>query len=162
MNAVKEYLTSAVFAICAAGICGMLSFDEKLGKYVRFTVSLCVLAAILLPLRPTLVYLKDMSYDINELENIIDDKLGEYSGKVSSSLTEHSLEILKSAIKERLRADLGIPEHECELLMELKEDASVVEKITVILYGYSVWKDPDEIKSYMYSLVECECEVALG
>ena len=67
MDAVKEYLVSAIIAMCAAGIIGMLAPENGSGKYLRYIVSICLLASLLVPLRPVFEMLSSLSGTTHEV-----------------------------------------------------------------------------------------------
>lgn len=163
MEVVKEYFLCVMSAAVAAGIIGMLAPEGSgVGKYVKFAVSLCVLLSVLAPLRPAIEYLYALSE--TDAEMMIDESIEKYTDSTNKLIIEQNVNVVINTIKQKLLEKFDIPAHECEVSVDTKEESGEVSvsKITVVLSGYSMWKDPKEISSFVSELCGCECEVILG
>ncbi len=163
MEAVKEYFLCVIIAAVAAGLIGILAPDGNgVGKYVRFAASLAVIAAVCTPLRPAVEYLYALSE--TDVSAVIDDELEKYTERTNQLITEQSTAIVCETIKTELSEEFDIPLHECEIILDTEEESGEIRliKVTVVLSGYSMWKDPKEIKNFVSDLAGCECEVILG
>ena len=162
---IKEYFSSVLSAFFAAGLFGMLIPEKSAtGQCVRYLIALCVVVSILLPLRPALDYLISLCYDREGLESIIDSNFAEYWDSTNKLILEQNNEIICDAIKNELKEKMSIPPHECDVVLETKTESGEIRisKVNVILCGYSMWKDANEIKSLVYSLTGADCEVIAG
>ena len=86
-----------------------------------------------------------------------------YAELLNGYLTEYSTEQFKFGIKEILLNNYGIPEEECEILIDTKIDSGQlrVDKMQILLSGRSIFKNPYDIEHYITELVGCECCVLI-
>ena len=162
----KEFLHSIIIvAITISLFNQLLPVGRGFEKYARF-VGMLVLATLVLS--PVINMIKgfDEDFFIDIRDDIADIENGgnnEYSELLNGYLTEYSTEQFKLGIKEILLNNYGIPEEECEILIDTKIDSGQlrVDKMQILLSGISIFKNPYEIEYYFTELVGCECSVLI-
>jgi len=162
----KEFLHSIIIvAITISLFNQLLPVGRGFEKYARF-VGMLVLATLVLS--PVINMIKgfDEDFFIDIRDDIADIENGgnnEYSELLNGYLTEYSTEQFKLGIKEILLNNYGIPEEECEILIDTKIDSGQlrVDKMQILLSGRSIFKNPYDIEHYITELVGCECSVLI-
>ena len=162
----KEFLHSIIIvAITISLFNQLLPIGRGFEKYARF-VGMLVLATLILS--PVINMIKgfDEDFFIDIRDDIADIENGgnnEYSELLNGYLTEYSTEQFKLGIKEILLNNYGIPEEECEILIDTKIDSGQlrVDKMQILLSGRSIFKNPYDIEHYITELVGCECSVLI-
>lgn len=162
---IKEYVLSVITASFAAGIFGILSPEKSgMGKYVKFLISLALILCIILPLRDAADLIVSFVSDPASAYGDIEGELEGYVERTNEQIIEQNTEMICSAIKKELKDKLGIPAHECDLTLEFESGSGEIrlKKVNVFLSGYSMWRDPRDIKSLVSELTDSECEVIAG
>lgn len=162
---VKEYVLSVITASFAAGMFGILSPEKSgTGKYVKFLISLALILSVILPLRDAADLIISFVSDPAAAYEIADGGLEKYVDRTNERIIEQSTETIGSVIKKELKEKLGIPARECDVTLEFDKGSEELKlkKVNVFLSGYSMWKDPKEIKSLVFELTGSECEVIAG
>lgn len=155
----EGYSLSILAASAVGALIGLLSPSGGVSKYLRLTVSLFLLCALLSPL-PSL--LKDLAN--GEFPHLPDreEQAEDYRDALDQALDEASKDyfvtMLTRAISEE--CDLDAETVRCTVLWQESEKL-LPRRVTVILSGGSIWKDPAPIKDYVISLLDCECAVAI-
>lgn len=162
----KEFLHSIIISAITISLFNqLLPIGRGFEKYARF-VGMLILATLILS--PVINMIKgfDKDFFIDIRDDIADIENGgnnEYSELLNGYLTEYSTEQFKLGIKEILLNNYGIPEEECEILIDTKIDSGQlrVDKIQILLSGRSIFKNPYDIEHYITELVGCECSVLI-
>ena len=166
MESIKECFLSLIIVLISAGLINIFAPEGKgkMDKYVKYTVSLAVLAALCIPLKPAIKFVASLAEKDVNIENYIIGEYSEYTDKTNKLIISENSEKICEGIKKTLFEKFEIPEHECDVELETKKNTECVvnvTKINIFLSGYSLWKDPREIEKYIYGLVNCACEVSV-
>ena len=159
------YVYSIVCIAAAGGIVCVVSPDSGIKKHLKLVCALCLLCVMIAP----------TSNFINSLRDVFDidgtGLLGESDGEVRDayeSIYNRYLEggysdNIGEAVKDVLYEKMGVSKENCRMLVQLSEKDGVreIRKITVILSGANVFKDPDQIKNTVFETFGCECECAI-
>lgn len=157
----KSYCLSILAAALAGALIGILSPSGGISKYLRLAVSCFLLYALLSPLPAILSLaleqespiLPDLpKEDHEEYESILDDALQESS-------KAYFTQMLTQTLCHELSIDAG--DLSCRVVWSEDEDSILPLRVTVILRGSAVWKDPTPIKELVRTLLDCECVVAI-
>lgn len=156
----EGYCLSILAASVIGAIVGLLSPTGGISKYLRLTVSLFLLCALLSPLPALLEDLVDGG-GISLLPDREEEK-EEYRESLEQALNDASKEYFISMLTRALREECSLAEGtvRCAVLWQ-EGDTLLPRRVTVILSGESIWKDPSPIKDYVHSLLDCECAVAI-
>ncbi len=158
----REYLMSVIGAALLVGVIGMMvptSAGEGLKRYVGLLGSLCVLCILIAPAAEVLEALSGLSR--GRLPEWLEKSGEEYSQKYSDFLLSVGKENIEEGIVALLGEQFGIPESEVSVTAEVRERDRELEvvRVTVVLTGRSVLRDPYAIEAYISSLLGCECIV---
>ena len=165
---VREYIFSVVCMAALGGIVMMVAPEgvrTGLKKHVKLICSLCLLCVMIDPVSQIIGSMKDLEIKPpdgmdgeDELQSIYESI---YEGKVESELSNGVGEL----VKEKLFEKFSIAKESCRVEVAFKDNDGdgmrEPSKITVILHGTSIFKDPRVIEEYISGLVGCECICAI-
>jgi hypothetical protein len=159
----KEYIFSLVCVSLVATVFKILCpRDATSQKSVRFLISIVIISAIFLP-----------SSRFGELLNTdyfasFEEMLGSYgegtdNSDFSESFERYGAEYVNAEIKKDVCKSFNVSESNCRTVasFEMKEGALCLERISVILSGKAIWKDPHAIEEYVRNTYGCACNVAI-
>ena len=99
--------------------------------------------------------------DINLLytEDVEDD----YSSELQNALDDASFAYFEGMLKQTLCQEFAIAEDDLRVRVEWAGTGMEMrpQKVTVILSGKAIWKDPAKIEGYVTSLLDCDCVSAI-
>ena len=166
MESIKNYLFSIMLVSVAAGAAEILAPEGEGGglkKHVRLLVSLIVLAVLIAPVSGLLGYISNFD-NYRGLFGAGHPGEGDFSAQAENTrqrILERGESEVAAGVTALLYDRFGIPGEEAKVVPELATgDAGIeVKKLTIVLYGRSVWKNPYEIEDYFVRLLGCPCEV---
>lgn len=156
----REYLMSIITAALIVGLVGALVPEGgDLHRYVTFAGSLCVLILLISPITRVLGFvgeLTDGGIDL-PLENSTEQYEEQFLQYITSLGNESIATELAGMICERF----DIAEQECHVKVDTYEAQGemAIGRVTVILSGKAIFRDPYEIEQYITDLIGCECAV---
>lgn len=163
MDDIKTYLLSIFATALLITVVDILApSGSGLSKYLKLTSSLvlvCILIAPTVSLAQRLKELTngDWSFSIEgEIEN-------SYSKELQNALDNASFAYFEGMLKQTLCEEFAIAEDDLRLRVDWSETGETVrpKKVTVILSGKAIWKDPAKIEGYVTSLLDCDCVSAI-
>ena len=165
----KEYVYSIVCLAAAGGLACLLSPEGSGGglkKHVKLISSVCLLCVLVSPLTGIMADLSDWLSGISAEEIVGSEELeSSYEKSYFDNLRSIYGDDLEGAVCHFLKQELGIPEDECRAIVELGneggEDAYAPRRITVVLSGRSILRDPSMVKRVVSKAFECECLCAI-
>lgn len=155
----QGYALSILAASLVGIVISLLSPEGATAKYLRLTVSLVLLCALLSPLPSVL---GDLLAD-GGLSYLPEDASPEdYEEEFDEALSSASKDYFSRLLSKSICEELSLPEGtvRCAILWADGDELSPV-RVTVILSGSSIWKDPAPIKAFVKDLLSCECTVAI-
>ncbi len=156
----KEYLLSLLIVSLAVTLARLLSPSATAShvKLVCSFVFICVLAA------PIPQFLRELPELSAELLDITDqtDKTESYENIANDALKNASRAYVAQALTSILEEQFSIPSGEirCVILWESGEEAKP-QRVTVILSGSAIWKNPEPIERTVTELLGCPCVTAI-
>ena len=95
-----------------------------------------------------------------EIEGDIEDH---YSSELQNAMDTASKEYFEEMLKKTLCEQFEILEDDIRTKVEWVNTAEYLrpQKVTVILSGKAIWKDPAKIEAYVSSLLNCDCATAI-
>ena len=159
----KTYLLSLFGASFAAALVTLFVPDGSGGgvsKHIKLLCSLFLLAVIVAPLPSAIRELQSLPDRIPESGNNDPSALPE---NVQKALDESSKAGFARSLTQLLENRFSIPAGEirCVIRWDDSNDRATPEKITLILSGSAIWKDPDLLEEFVTELLGCACETAL-
>lgn len=156
----KEYVLSLLCASVVIALVGILAPNATASqlKLVASLFFICVLAA------PIPRFLESIPDLMQELTGAVekDDLEENYREQTNAALESASKTYLAQTLTSFLEQRFSIPvgEVRCTILWEKDESVSP-EKVTVILSGSAIWKNPNDIEAAVRELLGCECVTAI-
>lgn len=159
MTVMKEYLLSVLAAALALSIVGILSPNGSQSS-LKLLSSLFLLLVIAAPLPRFLTTLPDRLGELFSASQQGEES--DYRQQAEQALEGASKAYLAQALTQLLEQRFSIPSGEvrCVIRWNDQEEASP-QRVTVILSGSAIWKNPNEIESAVTELLGCECVTAI-
>ncbi len=154
----KEYVLGLLCICLTAGIVRLLSEDSGAGKYVELVCSLCVVAAIVIPVVNTLAEAGDASKwldeDIGTQENNYEEIYKNYLLTANIDAAEDTIrfELAERFSKERESIDVRL---DCEHT----DNGIEVIGVSVMLGKGALTISPEDIKIYIKERFDCRCQI---
>ncbi len=149
-------LITVVDILAPTGTGGGLSRNLKL---VTSLVFVCILISPTISLTQKLRDFANGEWEL-EIEGDIEDH---YSSQLQNALDSASLEYFEGMLKKTLCEQFTIAEDDLRVRVEWVGEGEDLrpKKVTVILSGKAIWKDPAKIEEYVTSLLGCDCVSAI-
>ena len=132
-------------------------------KHIRLICSLCVLCVMISPLHSLFESLGEIGGRVNSTDE--DILYGVYESIYNESSEKIYGEGIERAVKQRLAEGLDIPADQCRTAVEFSDSDGdgfgEPKKITVILSGRSIFKDPRQVEALISGEFQCECVCAI-
>ena len=142
----------------------LLSPDGERGgvaKHTRLLTSLFLVCVMIAPLRGAISALQNwQSGDLTLpwLENVEENDYQEdMQEALDTASRDYFTKMLTQTLEQKFLMDVG----DVRCAVHWSDGGSSPEKVTVILSGSAIWKNPKEIQSFVTSLLSCECAVAI-
>ncbi len=163
------YIYSIVCVAAAGGIVCIVTPDKGIKKHIKFVCALCLISVLIAPISGFISGIKDFfEGEGEEIFGSIGEE-GELRDKYESIYNKYFEggygENIGQAVKDSLYEKFGIENDKCRINVVLSDnDGDGVKepsKITVILNGDAIFKDPTPIKRFISELFKCECKCAI-
>ena len=157
VTAMKEYLLSVLSAALVIALVGMLTPNGASGS-LKLISALFLLLAIAAPLPKLLTSIPD------QIENLFQSNGGEedFHQQADLTLENASKAYLAQSLTQLLEQKFSIPTGEVRCTIRWADgDQAKPERVTVILSGSAIWKNPNQIEATVAELLGCECVTAI-
>lgn len=151
-------------ASLVATLLSLLSPDGERGgvaKHTRLLTSLFLVCVMIAPLKGAISALQNwQSGDLTLpwLENVEENDYQEdMQEALDTASRDYFTKMLTQTLEQKFLMDVG----DVRCAVHWSDGGSSPEKVTVILSGSAIWKNPKEIQSFVTSLLSCECAVAI-
>lgn len=160
------YLLSLIATALVVVLCRILSPDgerDGIAKHLRLLTALLLVVALLSPIL-TLIdgAQKLVSGEITfpwEDAPSTEDYSDELQSVLDSASTSYFSDMLTQTIEEHFEIDRG--EVRCAIQWERDGERLAPTRVTVILSGSAIWKDPARIEQFVTALLGCACVSAI-
>ena len=162
----ETYLLSLLTAACMSALIGILTPDGTGGgiaRHMRLLISLVLLCLLIAPIRDALSFFKDFaSGDLTPPHTDVTDK-SDYQTQMEDALNSSSKLYFIQLLTEMLENGFSIENGDVRCAVRWSESTETLSptRITVILSGRAIWKDPAPIEDFVTSLLGCECVTAI-
>ena len=162
----KAYLLSILAASIAAALINLLSPAGEgggIGKHLKLTVALFLICVLITPLKSGMEAILDWSSGKLPFWENEEDIAEDYRDRLDGALTDASREYVAQALTETLQAqfDMDPGTVRCALEWSGSGEEARPSRVTVLLSGKSIWKDPHAIEDFVTELLDCECITAI-
>ena len=162
MDDIKTYLLSIFATALLITVVDILAPGGGLSKHLKFVTSLVFVCILISPSLAFAERLKDFPNGDWELA-IEGDMEEHYSSELQNALDDASKEYFENMLELTLCKEFDIAEDNLRVAVEWIGDAENLrpQKVTVILSGKAIWKNPAKIEEYVTSLLGCTCVSAI-
>ena len=162
----NNYLFSFVATALVVVLCRLLSPDGEnsgLQKHLRLLTALLLVVALLSPIRALIDSTQRLlngeitfPWDDTKVE-------GEYREDLVEVLDAASASYFSDLLTQRIEEQFTIPRGEvrCAVQWERSGEQLSPSRVTVILSGSAIWKDPEKIENFVTALLGCPCVSAI-
>lgn len=138
----------------------------RLGGQVRLVAGLCILIALIQPLREGITILRAMAE--GELSEMLPDvelpPQEEYDSVWADTLVGMGEQEVESWVAGVLEREFRIDSdnHRVQVICETDDGALCVQEVRIALWGAAIWKNPHAIEVYVSERLSCPCTVSVG
>ena len=162
----KEYFLSLFLAAILIALVGILSPGKPsggIGKHLRLLSSLFLLCVLLSPVTAAMDGIRDWLNSDGTLPDLGDTEENGYGELASNALDEASREYFSQMLAHTLSEEFSISPNDlrCRVEWELTEGNARPTRVTVLLSGSAVWRDPAPLQNAVQTLLGCPCDVAI-
>ena len=156
----KTYLLS-LFGASITVILAEIIVPERASKFFRLVTSLFLVCVLIAPLPRAVKAIQALTDELlTRAEE--DPLLGSYDSEMQDALDGASrtyfVQMLTATVSERFGIKSG--ELTCSVTWD-GEDELCVKRVTLILSGSAIWKDPAPMEEFVSGLLGCECVSAI-
>lgn len=137
----------------------------RLSGQVRLVAGLCILIALIHPLREGIALLRTMAEgDLSEILPDAEIPAEEYDSLWSDSLTKMGEQEVTCWVSGVLEREFGITSDHCrvQVICDSGGETLCVQEVRIALWGTAIWKDPHAIERYVAERLSCPCMVSVG
>ena len=165
MEDIKVYILS-IFAtallITVVDILAPTGNGGGLSKYLKLVTSLvfvCILISPTVSLAQRLGDFANGNWEF-EIEGDVEDH---YSAELQNALDNASKEYFEGMLKQTLCKEFDIAEDDLRVRVEWDGEGEKIrpQKVTLLLSGKAIWKDPAKMERFVSSLLDCDCVSAI-
>ncbi len=163
----KEYFISVLGASLAATLVGILTPDGERGgisKLLKFLTSLFLICVIVTPLTEVVRSLQDIADGTLDLPGIEEEVKPDYEQQRDEALASASKTYFVQALTQMLEQEFSIASGEIRCIVtwtQTENGDDRPKRITLVLSGGAIWKDPKRMEAFVTELLGCECVSAI-
>ena len=161
----KAYLLSLIIAALVAALVGILAPSGERGglaAHQRLITSLFLICVLIAPAENVLNVIQSLTtgdLSMIGLEEVPDKK--DYQEQMNDALSASSERYFTQMLTQTICEAFSIPTHEINCSVSWNKSEGKPTRVTVILSGTSIWKDPHAIEAFVTELLGCECIMAI-
>ncbi len=162
----KDYLIGLLAASMIAALVGLLTPDGErggIGKHVKLLTALFLVCVLIAPIGSAIEGLKKLfegGIDLPGMEETPDQSYQEeLSGALENASTAYFTQMLTQVLENQFQIPAG--ELRCAVSWESVGEALKPTRVTVVLSGSAIWKDPRAIEDFVEELLGCNCVSAI-
>lgn len=162
----KAYLVTLIAASLIAALVGILSpSGEKDGisKHMKLLTSLFLVCVLISPLQGMIEGLGSLLDGSTELPGLDAPEEDSYTQQMNEALNNASTVYFTQMLTQMLETQFSISTGDvrCAVQWEKKNETLSPTRVSVILSGKAIWKDPQAIEDFVSDLLGCECISAI-
>ena len=156
----KSYLLS-LFGACVVAILAEMILPERAEKFFRLITSLFLVCVLIAPLPRAARAIQKITRDLfsqAQEEETLDRYNEEMQATVDEASRTYFVQMLTATLCERF--NIKSSDLTCSVTWDQEGEPSV-ERVTLILSGSAIWKDPEPMEEFVSGLLGCECVSAI-
>ena len=165
MENIKVYILS-IFAtailITVVDILAPTGTGGGLSRHLKLVTSLVFVCILISPTVSLAQRIREFANGNWEFD-IEEDMEDHYSSQLQDALDNASRDYFEGMLKQTLCEQFAIVEDDLRLRVDWIGDGENLRptKVTIILSGKAIWKNPEKIEEYVSSLLNCDCVSAI-
>ena len=162
----KEYILTLIVAALLSALVGILSPEGERGgisRHMRLLVALFMVITLISPICGLLTDLRNWMAGEGSLfpsDQILpidpDQTLADTLQNASDS---YFTDMLTQTIETKFAIEVG--DVRCDVAWQTNDGKLAPSRVTVLLSGRAIWKDPDAIAAFVHELLGCDCVIAI-
>ena len=162
MEDIKIYILTIFATALIMTVVDILTPNGATARHLKLLGTLVFVCVLISPTVSLAQKLQDFANGEWEtkFEGEIEDH---YSSQLQNALDDASFAYFEEMLKQTICKEFAITEDDLRVRVEwagANADAHP-QKVTVILSGKAIWKDPAKIEEYVTSLLDCDCVSAI-
>ena len=162
----KTYLVTLITASMALALVGILSprgAKDGIAKHMRLLTAFITVCILIAPLRDAIASLGGILSGDTELPWEEPQEDERYEQQMNEALQNASTSYFTQMLTEMLQSRFEIADGEIRCAVTWEQDNEMLSpvRVTVILSGRAIWKDPAQIEAFVSELLGCECVSAI-
>ena len=162
------YLTTLITASLTISLVTLLSPQgERAGiaKHMRLLTGLFLICLLISPMCRIIEELYNADGGTLQIPGIEQDQPSKdsYQEQLDQAMRQASTSYFTQMLTQMIESQFAISEGNirCTVEWDRNEETSIPKRITVVLSGKAIWKDPREIEAFVTNLIGCECVSAI-
>ena len=164
MEDIKTYILSIFATALLITVVDILApaGTGGLSRHLKLVTSLVLVCVLISPTVAFAEHIREFA-DGNWEFDIEGDIEDHYSSELQGALDNASFAYFEGMLEQTLCKEFNIVEDELRVRVEWSGEGENLhpKKVTVILSGKAIWKNPAKIEEYVSSLLDCDCVSAI-
>lgn len=155
----REYLSALIAVTLLGGLVRMLAPEGNLQKYLRLTISLCLVCALVQPVLGGA--LTDKDFSLGEWLSAEEYEELDYDEIYNQSLQNGAKSQAEELIRTRIYQEFSLTEEMASVRTSFlsKNGTILLEEVQVIFHSTVILQDPRAVVSFVNSEWDCPCTV---
>lgn len=160
----RSYLLSVFLISIALSILSILAPEGEKGgltRHLRLLTSLLLVCVLVAPLGTLLERLRGWAEGNPSLPGFEEASKEGYQNELQDALDSASRDYFTQSLTRTLEKEFSIATGQVRCKVFWEEGGNAPQRVTVILSGAAIWKDPEAIEAFVTSLLGCPCQTAI-
>ena len=162
MEDMKAYILTIFATALLITVVDILAPSGGAAKHLKLVTSLVFVCVLISPTVSLAQRLQDFANGNWELA-IEEEVKDHYSSQLQNALDDASFAYFEGMLKQTICKEFAITEDDLSVRVDWggEGDSLRPQKVTVILSGKAIWKDPAKMEEFVSSLLGCDCASAI-
>ncbi len=157
----QTYLLSLLGGALAAALVGILA-PEGASRHIRLVSSLFLICVLVAPLPKAIGSVSSWFEELEEAADAGESGGGDYAAQLEAAMESASRSYFAQSLTQMLEQRFSIPAGEVRCTVRWQQDEELrPERVTLVLSGSAIWKNPAEMEEFVTGLLGCECVTAI-
>ena len=157
----QTYLLSLLGGALAAALVGILA-PEGASRHIRLVSSLFLICVLVAPLPKAIGSVSSWFEELEEAADAGESDGGDYAAQLEAAMESASRSYFAQSLTQMLEQRFSIPAGEIRCTVRWQQDEELrPERVTLVLSGSAIWKNPAEMEEFVTGLLGCECVTAI-
>ena len=157
----QTYLLSLLGGALAAALVGILA-PEGASRHIRLVSSLFLICVLVAPLPKAIGSVSSWFEELEEAADAGESGGGDYAAQLEAAMESASRSYFAQSLTQMLEQRFSIPTGEIRCTVRWQQGEELrPERVTLVLSGSAIWKNPAEMEKFVTGLLGCECVTAI-